>query len=118
MKIIILVMLLSIFSAPAPDPECISDWHLLWEVPNGPYCKEQDPYGDYSLFVCTIKKSSPAYGEYFTAKFKSVCQYEEQEPVAKEAHLFFIPFVTVGCPEGAWLTDGYCTIIGDPIRVP
>ena len=118
MKIIILLFLLSIFNAPPPDQECVSDWYLLWEVPNCSYCKEQEPYGDYSLYVCTIKKSSPA-GEYSTAKFGSSCQYNEQEPVpAQEQPFVFLPVVTTGCPEGAWLTDGYCTILGDPIRVP
>jgi len=108
MKIIILLFLLSIFNIPAPDPECISDWYLLREVPSCSYCKEQDPYGDYSLYVCTIKKSSPAYGEYFTVKFKSICQYEEREPIpAQDVQFTFLPIVVIER-----------TTIGEPIRVP
>ena len=115
MNIIILLLTFLSIVAPPPDQECVSDWYLLWEVPNCSYCKEQEPYGDYSLYVCTIKKSSPA-GEYSTAKFGSSCQYEEQEPVpAQEQQLVFLPVVTTGCPEGASLTDGYCTIIGVPV---
>ena len=116
MKIIIL--LLSIFFALAPpsDPECTSDWYLIREVSNCSYCKEQEPYGDYSLYVCTVTKSSSAYGEYSSVKFGGICQYDEQEPVpAPELQLFYLPIVTTGCPEGAFLTEGYCTILGVPI---
>jgi len=113
MKIIILLFLLSIFNAPPPDQECISDWAVIREITNSQHCNEQNPFGDYSLYICSITASSPAYGDYLTAKFASSCQYNEQEPVpAQKPQLVFLPVVTTGCPEGAWWTDGYCTIIG------
>ena len=118
MKIIILLFLLSIFNAPPPDQECISDWVVIWEFPEHRYCNEQNPFGDYSLYTCEIIKPSEWWGEYKTQKLESQCVYDEIVLPVEEMLMSFLPIVTTGCPEGAWLTDGYCTIIGDPIRVP
>ena len=106
MKIIILLFLLSIFNALPPDQECISDWAVIWEITNSQHCNEQNPLGDYSLYICSIIVSSPVYDDYLTAKFASSCQYNEQEPVpAQEQQLVFLPIVIAER-----------TTIGEPIR--
>ena len=107
MKIIILFLLLFVLT-PAPDTECVDDWAIIRQYEN--YC---DNNGAYTLYVCTIQKERN--GElYTTVKFKSECSVNGTIP-AKELHLFYLPIVTTGCPEGAFLTEGYCTILGVPI---
>lgn len=119
MKIIIFLLLfLSIF-APDPDPECISDWELLWEIQECPYCNEIEPYGTYSLYSCEVMKFSESLGEYKTIKFKSQCIYSAGIEIPPEdVYVSFLPVVTTGCPDGAWLDNGYCVRLIPPVTNP
>ena len=110
MNIIILLLTFLSIVAPAPDPECVSDWVLLWEVQDCRYCNGQDSYGDYSLFTCEITKQSNYWGEYTTIKYKSLCVFDElTSPQAEDIFVSFLPVVSTGCPENG------CVIIGTPV---
>ena len=104
MNIIILLLTFLSIVAPAPDPECISDWVQLWEI--------QDAYScdTYSLYACEITETSEYWGEYTTIKFKSLCVSDELiSPQAEEVFVSFLPIVSTGCPENG------CVILGTPV---
>ena len=110
MNIIILLLTFLSIVAPAPDPECISDWVLLWETQDVNYCDT------YSLYACEITKTSEYWGEYSTIKYKSLCVFDELiSPQAETVFMSFLPIVTTGCPEGSWLDNGSCVILGTPV---
>ena len=120
MNIIILLLTFLSIVAPTPNAECTSDWMLLWEVQDCRYCNGQDSYGDYSLFACETIKSSESLGEYTTLMFESQCVYAAgiELPPAEEVFVSFLPVVTTGCPEGSWLDNGSCVILGIPVVAP
>jgi hypothetical protein len=109
MKIIILLLALLSIVAPAPDPECVSEWNLLWEIPDCVICDDLEPFGDYYLYNCTIIKSSSAFGDYNSVKFVSQCIYGAGiEVPSKDVYVSFMPTISSGCSgEG-------CTILGVP----
>ena len=117
MNIITLLLVFFSIFAPNPDPDCTGDWMLLWKVQDCAYCNEQDSYGDYSLFACETMKTSESLGEYKTLKFESQCVYAAgiELPPAEEIFVSFLPVVTTGCPEGSWLDNGSCVILGTPV---
>ena len=105
MNIIILLLTFLSIVAPAPDPECVSDWVLLWETQDVNYCDT------YSLYACEITKTSEYWGEYTTIKYKSLCVFDEiiSPQQAEEVFMSFLPVVSTGCPENG------CVIIGTPV---
>lgn len=108
MKIILFLLMFLSFT-PEPDPECVSDWFLMWEVEDCAYCNASKPYGDYYLYACEVVK------EYTSIKFKSQCIYGagiEVPPV--DIYPLFLPMI-VDCPEGSRLENGRCVILGEPV---
>jgi len=118
MNIIVFVLVFLSLLVPDPDPECVSDWELLWEIQECAYCDEIEPFGTYSLYVCEIMKFS-GEDEYPSIKFKSQCIYSAGIEIPPEdVYVSFLPVVNTGCPEGAWLDDGDCVILIPPVTNP
>ena len=112
MKIILFLLLFLSFT-PEPDPECVSDWFLMWDVEDCAYCNASKPYGDYYLYSCEVVK------EYTSIKFKSQCVYSSGIEIPPEdVYVSFLPVVTTGCPDGAWLDNGYCVRLIPPVTNP
>lgn len=119
MKIILFLLMLLSPLVPDPDPECTSDWYLMWEIPNCPYCDDLEHYGTYSLYSCEVIKFSDVYGEYKTTKFKSECVYGMGiEVPPKDVYAMFFPTISNSCPDGSWLENGNCVILIPPVTYP
>jgi len=119
MKILLFILIFLSTLAPDPDPECISDWYLMWEIPNCSYCDKFEPFGSYSLYSCQVIKSFADGEEYTTIKYKSQCVYDMGIEIPPEdVYTIFLPTIHNSCPDGSWLEDGNCVILIPPVTNP